>query len=84
MHIGEDTRRSAEHLVFKCNAGVYGDIILNLAAVPYCHVRPHHYILTEHAVAADSAAAKDMTEMPDSGSSADLHVLVNNCGGMDE
>lgn len=54
--IGKDCAWPAKHLVFKPDAFIDRDVVLNLAAVADVHIRADHDVLTYHAFRTDVAA----------------------------
>jgi len=63
--VGEHATRPAEHIVFKFDALVEGDIVLNFAAIADRDIRSDHGALTDSHVLADDGTGEDVDEMPD-------------------
>ena len=75
--IGEDHRRTEEHIIFATHTGIDGDVVLDLTVTTEHHIRRDHHVLTDITVLTDDAAFHNMTKMPDLGSFADLATFVH-------
>lgn len=81
--VGEGHRRAAEDVVLQFDAFVDRDVILNLAVIADADVGGDVDVLTDGTVRTDPRAGLDVGEVPDLRAVADLHVFINDAGGMD-
>ena len=84
INIGENHGRPAEDAVLECHAFVNGYIVLDLTLLSNGHIRPDDHVLADIAVFTNGRVGKHMREMPDFGTSTDIHLVVNNSGLVDE
>ena len=82
--VGEDHRGAAEDAVFDGNAFIDADIVLDFALVPDGGVGADDDILADVAVLADFRAGENVGEVPDFGAFADLDVIIDDGGWVDE
>ena len=76
-HVGEYAARAAEHIVLNLNAFVDRDVVLHADAIADLNIVAHVHILSERAVFTNHGTFLDMAEMPDLGSLADAHILID-------
>ena len=81
VHVGEDHAGAAEHIVFKGDVVIDGDIVLYLAVVADGHAVADKDILAQGAIAANFGAAADVYPLPDAATFTNLGALINDgCG----
>lgn len=84
QHIREHDRRSAEDVIFKRDAVIHRDVVLNLHIAADADVRTKHDILPDAAIATDDDTTQDVAEMPDVCSFADIDAGVDVRGFVHE
>jgi len=72
--INENHRGPAEDHIFKGNAFINTNIVLDLAFVAYLHIWTDEAVLADVKVLADGGAGEDVREMPDFCAFADFVV----------
>src|SRR5215470_2448289 len=77
-NVGENHGRTAEDIVFQLDAGVHGDIVLNLYVVADANTACDVNILAKIASLTDLAIRHDVRKMPDFCSVADGARLIEN------
>lgn len=82
--IGEDAGGTQETVVFDDDAGVDGDIVLDLDVVTEDDTRGDDHILAEAAVFANLCAGHDVGEMPDLRAPANLGAFIDIAGRVDK
>jgi hypothetical protein len=74
---------SAENVILKGNAFVYGNIVLDFAGVSYDHILTDDNVLADIAIVADGSPRENMGEMPYPGTFSDSDIIIDNGSGMD-
>ena len=75
--VGKDTGGPAEDTILQGDAGVYANVVLDLAAIADRHVRADAYVLADDAVLSDAGVLEHVAEMPDPRALADLDAIVD-------
>ena len=70
-NIRKDHARSAEDVVLKGNAFVYGNIVLDFAGIPNDYILTDDNVLADITIVADGSPGEDMGEMPYPGTFSD-------------
>ena len=83
IDVGKNHGWTAEDAVFKGDAFVHGNVVLDLAFIADDSVRTDDDILADVAVFANFGTGKDVGEVPDFGFFANGDVVVNDGGGVD-
>lgn len=82
--VGEDHRGSTEDAVFEGHAFIDRDVVLELAFVTDGYIRANDDVLADVAVLTNLSAGEDVGEVPDLCAFADLDVIIDNGGWVDE
>ena len=80
QNIRKDTARAEENIVFADDAGIDGDIILNLYIISQHDTRRDNHILSDIASLANHAVRHDVREMPDARPGTYLATFVDDGG----
>ena len=82
--IREDAGGTAEDIVFDLNALIDGDVVLDAHTIADAHIIAYIDVLAQGAVPAQTGAALHMAEMPYLGTLANLYIVIDVAGWMDE
>ena len=77
IYIRENTRRATEDIVFKLNAFIDGNIVLDPDTIPNVDIVANIHILAQGTILSDDSPLLDMAEMPNFRSGADLDAVIH-------
>lgn len=78
-NVSENHRGTEENVVTASNAGIDGDVVLNLHVVAKRDAAGYEDILTEIAAFTENTIGHDMAEMPNVSTFTNLAAFVDNC-----
>src|SRR5581483_12192539 len=76
--IGEHCAWTTEDVILQYDTFVYGNVVLDFAAIAHLCAWADHDILADDTIAPDHTPLEDMRKMPDAGPGTDL------CSGIDD
>ena len=77
IYIRENTGRATEDIVFKLNAFIDGNIVLDPDTIPNVDIVANIHILAQGTILSDDSPALDMAEMPNFRSGANLDAVIH-------
>ena len=77
IYIRENAGRSTEDIVFKLNAFVDGNIVLDPDSIPYADIVTNIHILAQGTILSDDSSLLDMAEMPNFRPGANQDAVIH-------
>ena len=77
IYIRKNARRTTEDIVFKFNAFVDGNIVLDPDTIPNADIVTNIHILTQGTILTNNSPALDMAEMPNFRPGANLDAVIH-------